>query len=88
MKGNENCFELAEGSSFRGFEIPGVNCTCHFTAFLMLILVFSTLGKDKVRVTHREKLRLSCLRRHDMKNLQLQSGVAMKFDEYCSFAKS
>ena len=38
---NENCFELAGGSSFRGFEIPGVDCTCHFTAFLMLILALT-----------------------------------------------
>ena len=50
--------------------------------------VILNTGKDKVRVTQREKVRLSWLRRHDMKNLQLQSGVAMKFDECCSFAKS
>ena len=27
LKGNENCFELAGGSSYRGFELPGVDCT-------------------------------------------------------------
>ena len=27
MKGNENCFELAGGSSYRGFELPGVHCS-------------------------------------------------------------
>ena len=26
LKGNENCFELARGSSSRGFELPGVDC--------------------------------------------------------------
>ena len=26
LKGNENCFELAGGSSYRGFELPGVDC--------------------------------------------------------------
>ena len=26
MNGNGNCFELAAGSSFRGFELPGVDC--------------------------------------------------------------
>ena len=25
-KGNENCFDLAEGSSYRGFELPEVDC--------------------------------------------------------------
>ena len=24
LKGNENCFDLAEGSSYRGFESPRV----------------------------------------------------------------
>ena len=27
MKGNENCFELAGGSSYRGFKLPEVDCT-------------------------------------------------------------
>ena len=26
LKGNENWFELAGGSSYRGFELPGVDC--------------------------------------------------------------
>ena len=26
MKRNENCFELAGGSSYRGFELPGIDC--------------------------------------------------------------
>ena len=26
MKGNENCFELAGGSSYGGFELPEVDC--------------------------------------------------------------
>ena len=26
LKGNVNCFELAGGSSYRGFELPGFNC--------------------------------------------------------------
>ena len=25
--GNENCFKLAEGSSYRGFELLGVDCS-------------------------------------------------------------
>ena len=25
-KGKENCFELAGGSSYGGFELPGVDC--------------------------------------------------------------
>ena len=25
-KGNENCFDLADGSSYRGFELPEVDC--------------------------------------------------------------
>ena len=27
LKGNENWFELVEGSSYRGFEFPGVDCS-------------------------------------------------------------
>ena len=27
MGNNENCFKLAEGSSYRGFGLPGVDCT-------------------------------------------------------------
>ena len=27
LKENENCFELAGGSSYRGFELTGVDCT-------------------------------------------------------------
>ena len=27
LKGNENCFELEEGPSYRGFELTGVDCT-------------------------------------------------------------
>ena len=26
LKGNENCFESAEGLSYRRFELPGVDC--------------------------------------------------------------
>ena len=26
LKGNENCFELAASSCYRGFELPGVDC--------------------------------------------------------------
>ena len=26
LKGNENYFELTGGSSYRGFELPGVDC--------------------------------------------------------------
>ena len=26
LKGNENYFELAGGSSYGGFELPGVDC--------------------------------------------------------------
>ena len=26
LKGNENSFELAGGSSYRGFELPGIDC--------------------------------------------------------------
>ena len=27
LKGNEDCFESAGGLSYRGFELPGVDCT-------------------------------------------------------------
>ena len=27
LKGNENYFELTGGSSYGGFELPGVDCT-------------------------------------------------------------
>ena len=27
LKGNENFFELMGGSSYRGFEVQGVDCT-------------------------------------------------------------
>ena len=27
LKENENCLELAGGSSYRGFELTGVDCT-------------------------------------------------------------
>ena len=30
LKGNENYFELTGGSSCRGFELPGVDCTVFF----------------------------------------------------------
>ena len=26
LKGNENCFKLTRGSSYRGFELPEVGC--------------------------------------------------------------
>ena len=29
LKGNENYFELTGGSSYIGFELPGVNCTLY-----------------------------------------------------------
>ena len=29
-KGNENCFELAGGSSYRGFELPGTGVLLRF----------------------------------------------------------
>ena len=31
-KGNENCFELAGGSSYRGFELLGVDCIRFYEA--------------------------------------------------------
>ena len=31
-KGNENCFELARGSSYTGFELPGVDCIRFYEA--------------------------------------------------------
>ena len=34
LKGNENYFELTGGSSYRGFELPGVDCTLYFVFFL------------------------------------------------------
>ena len=27
LKGNENYFDLTGGSSYRGFELPGVDCS-------------------------------------------------------------
>ena len=32
--GNENCFELAGGSSYKGFELPGVDCSSIFFIFI------------------------------------------------------
>ena len=36
-KRNENCFDLAEGSSYRGFELPEVDCNS-----------FSSISTNKV----------------------------------------
>ena len=30
LKGNKNCFKLAACSSYREFELVGVNCTLHY----------------------------------------------------------
>ena len=37
LKGNENYFELTGGSSYRGFELPGVDCT----RFILFYFIFS-----------------------------------------------
>ena len=31
LKGNENYFDLTGGSSYRGFELPGVDCISKIT---------------------------------------------------------
>ena len=31
LKGNENYFDLTGGSSYRGLELPGVDCTFQST---------------------------------------------------------
>ena len=35
LRGNKNCFKLAGGSSYRGFELPGFDCrlVCERSAF-------------------------------------------------------
>ena len=33
LRGNENCFELVGGSSYRGFELPGVDCIYNLKLF-------------------------------------------------------
>ena len=34
LKGNENYFDLTGGSSYRGFELPGVDCIIIFVFFI------------------------------------------------------
>ena len=34
LKGNENYFELTGGSSYRGFELPGVDCNSKQNIFI------------------------------------------------------
>ena len=37
-KGKENCFELAGGSSYGGFKLPGVDCNNDKMAMVVLEL--------------------------------------------------
>ena len=38
--GNENCFELAGGSEYRGFELPGVDCKYFVANFFYAVFFF------------------------------------------------
>ena len=38
--GNENCFELAGGSKYRGFELPGVDCIYFVANFFYAVFFF------------------------------------------------
>ena len=38
--GNENCFELAGGSEYRGFELPGVDCIYFVANFFYAVFFF------------------------------------------------
>ena len=38
--GNENCFELAGGSEYRGFELPGVDCIYFVANFFYVVFFF------------------------------------------------
>ena len=42
LMGNENCFKLAGGSSYRRFELPGVDCIlmmAMMTRMMMVVVV-------------------------------------------------
>ena len=54
LKGNENYFDLTGGSSYRGFELPGVDCIC-FSKFYKIkfgifcrILPLATFGSERI----------------------------------------
>ena len=55
MKGNENWFELAGGSSYRGFELPGVDCNKMWKGRLAIVYTCSALVivKIKMIICHR-----------------------------------
>ena len=39
LMGNENCFKLAGGSSYRGFELPEVDCILMMAMMTMMMMV-------------------------------------------------
>ena len=47
LKGNENCFELAEGSSYRGFELPEVDCIGLNGCYLVPRTSYEKVGSSK-----------------------------------------
>ena len=44
--GNENCFELAGGSEYRGFELPGVDCIYFVANFFYAVFFFSLTTRE------------------------------------------
>ena len=60
--GNENCFELAGGSKYRGFELPGVDCIYFVANFFYAISFFHLLPeKSPTNVRKTVLLLLLCL---------------------------
>ena len=43
LKGNENYFELTGGSSYRGFELPGVDCSFFVSPLRVVLYLLVTL---------------------------------------------
>ena len=46
--GNENCFELAGGSKYRGFELPGVDCIYFVANFFYAVCFFFSLTTREI----------------------------------------
>ena len=48
LKGNENYFELTGGSSYRGFELPGVDCILRWKLACIFLNSYAKVKKDNL----------------------------------------
>ena len=67
--GNENCFELAGGSEYRGLELPGVDCK-YFVANFFYAVFFFFLTTREISQKCQKKQYYSFIPRINLLNLR------------------